>query len=264
MKKLMLIIAVLAALMFSATSAFAAATGMVDGVNLLTPVQRQEVRTALLQVEKKYGVRCAVMTLKSLPDGYTETGKLANDVLDKYYSDAPNGGILLVHVVNSRKWYISTDKKVKDNVVKGDPGVEYMSKEFVPFLKKNDYAGAYKTFAAKADELFAYAQKEGKPWDPSSEFSMEGLIAALIGGLGLGYGGRMILHDSMRNVVEASSAGAYLEEGSLKLHEQEDTFVNQFVSAVPRVKNSGSSSGSDGAVTERSSDDRHGGGGGGY
>lgn len=282
MKKLMLIITMLAALTLSAASAFAAepapidvsklavsgqkakVPSLMDGAGILTPEKKREVTAALHDVENKYGVRCAVVITKDLPKGYTETGKFANFLIDKYYAGAPNGAMVFLHVINSRKWYISTDRIIKDKVVKGNPGVEYMSKEFVPFLKKGDFSGAYKTYASRADELLAYAKREGKPWDPADQFSFAALLASIAGGLGLGFAGRSLLSGTMSNVTQAVAADAYMDEDTFGLEEETDTFLYEHVTVVPRSKGSSSSSSSDGSVTESSSDSDHGGGGGSY
>ena len=158
MKKLLLIFTLVAAMLLSAATALAAVPSIMDDAKLLSNADRAKVARALQQVENKYNVRVGVVTVKSI--GNKKPGEFANQLIDKAYNNGPNGNMVLLQVVDQRKWYISTDKKLK-NVVVGNEGVEYMSKAFVPYLKKNDYAGAYTVYATKAGELLGYYQKNG-------------------------------------------------------------------------------------------------------
>lgn len=169
--------------------------------------------------------------------------------------------MVLLQVVDQRKWYVSTDKKLK-SVVVGNEGVEYMSKAFVPYLKKNDYAGAYTVYATKAGELLNYYQKNGKGWKPEKGFPLMALLGALVAGVAGAYLYRGSLLSSMSNVRQQVEANAYLNEESFNLLVTNDTYMYTNISVVPRGKSKDNDS--DGSVTESSSDDNHGGGGGGY
>ena len=135
-----------------------------------------------------------------------------------------------------------------------------MSKAFVHYLKKNDYASAYMVYATKAGELLHYYQKNGKGWEPEKGFPLLALVGALVAGVAGAYIYRGSLLASMSNVRQQVEANAYLNKESFDLLVSEDTYMYTNVSVVPRAK----SKSSDGSVTESSSDDNHGGGGGGY
>ena len=257
MKKLFLIFTLLAAMLLSAATALAAVPSIMDDAKLLSNADRAKVARALQQVENKYNVRVGVVTVKSI--GNQKPGEFANQLIDKAYNNGPNGNMVLLQVVDQRKWYISTDKKLK-NVVVGNEGVEYMSKAFVPYLKKNDYAGAYTVYATKAGELLGYYQKNGKGWKPEKGFPLLALVGALVAGVAGAYIYRGSLLASMSNVRQQVEANAYLNKESFDLLVSEDTYMYTNVSVVPRAK----SKSSDGSVTESSNDDNHGSGGGGY
>lgn len=259
MKKLFLIFTLVAAMLLSAATALAAIPSVMDDAKLLSPADRSKVEQTLKQYERQYNVRMGVVTVKSI--GKQNPGDFANKLIDDMYNDGENGGMVLLQVVDQRKWYISTDKKMKEIVV-GNEGVEYMSKAFVPYLKKNDYAGAYQTYANKAGELLAYHQKNGKGWKPEKEFPWLALVGALVAGAAGAYLYRGSLVASMSNVRQQVEANAYLNQESFDLLVTEDTYMYTNVTAVPRSKSNDSSD--DGSVTESSSDDNHGGGGGGY
>ena len=259
MKKLFLILTLVAAMLLSAATALAASPSLRDNANLLSKADKAKVEQTLKKIEKKYNVRLGVVTMKSI--GNKVPGEYANSLIDKVYNNGANGNMVLLQVVDQRKWYVSTDKKLKDVVV-GNEGVEYMSKAFVPYLKKNDYAGAYTVYATKAGELLGYYQKNGKGWKPEKPFPWLALVGALVAGAAGAYIYRGSLLSSMSNVRQQVEANAYLNKESFNLLVSEDTYMYTNVSVVPRSKSNDSND--DGSVTESSSDDDHGGGGGGY
>ena len=258
MRKLFAILTMLAALMLASVTAFAAPS-LVDNAKVLTPQQRQAVLAELHKQEQAHNVRIAVVTMKTI--GGAVPGEYANKLLDDVYNDGAKGNMVLLQVTNTRKWYIATDKQLKQVIV-GNEGVEYMSKPMVAEFKKDNYAQGYITYAQKAGELLEYYEKEGEPWDPNAGFNWFALvIAAGIGGAAA-YGWRALLIQGMSNVREAVEANAYLDKQPYALTHSNDTYLSTTVSAVPKSKSSGSSD--DGSVSESSADDNHGGGGGSY
>ena len=259
MKKFFMIFTLVAAMLLSAATALAAVPSIMDNAKLLSNGDKAKVERVLQKVENKYNVRVGVVTVKSI--GTKKPGDFANELIDKAYNNGPNGNMVLLQVVDQRKWYVSTDKKLK-SVVVGNEGVEYMSKAFVPYLKKNDYAGAYTVYATKAGELLNYYQKNGKGWKPEKGFPLMALLGALVAGVAGAYLYRGSLLSSMSNVRQQVEANAYLNKESFNLLVTNDTYMYTNVSVVPRGKSKDNDS--DGSVTESSSDDNHGGGGGGY
>ena len=259
MKKFFIIFTLVAAMLLSAATALAAVPSIMDNANLLSNGDKAKVERVLQQVENKYNVRVGVVTVKSI--GTKKPGDFANELIDKAYNNGPNGNMVLLQVVDQRKWYVSTDKKLK-SVVVGNEGVEYMSKAFVPYLKKNDYTGAYTVYATKAGELLNYYQKNGKGWKPEKGFPLMALLGALVAGVAGAYLYRGSLLSSMSNVRQQVEANAYLNKESFNLLVTNDTYMYTNVSVVPRGKSKDNDS--DGSVTESSSDGNHGGGGGGY
>ena len=259
MKKFFIIFTLVAAMLLSAATALAAVPSIMDNAKLLSNGDKAKVERVLQQVENKYNVRVGVVTVKSI--GTKKPGDFANELIDKAYNNGPNGNMVLLQVVDQRKWYVSTDKKLK-SVVVGNEGVEYMSKAFVPYLKKNDYAGAYTVYATKAGELLNYYQKNGKGWKPEKGFPLMALLGALVAGVAGAYLYRGSLLSSMSNVRQQVEANAYLNKESFNLLVTNDTYMYTNVSVVPRGKSKDNDS--DGSVTESSSDGNHGGGGGGY
>ena len=258
MKKLLIILTLVAALLLSATTALAATPSLVDKAHLLTASERAQVQAQLQAVEQKYGIRCAVVTMGSI--GNAKPGIYANQLIDKVFNDGPNGNIVFLQVTDQRQWYISTDRKLKDVVV-GIPGTEYISKAAIPYLKKGDEAGAYKTYAKRVDDLMAYYNKHGKGWQPEKEFPWLAVVGALIAGMAVSSAYKKSLISAMSNVRREVSADAYLEEGSFALENEHDTYLYTNVTYTPKPRQGRRGAGS---VSTSSSDGGHGGGGGGY
>ncbi len=141
---------------------FAKAPSLDDGARLMKASERIILQKELERVEQETGIRCVVVTRTSI--GGAIPGEYANKLNKTIYNDAPNGAILFLQVTDVRKWYISTYGNAR-NAVEGNKGVEYMSKEIIPYLKKNEYKNAYMTFAKRADELMKYKEKHGTAWN---------------------------------------------------------------------------------------------------
>ena len=258
MKKLLIILTLVAALLLSAATALAATPSLVDKAHLLTTSERAQVQAQLQAVEQKYGIRCAVVTMGSI--GNAKPGIYANQLIDKVFNDGPNGNIVFLQVTDQRQWYISTDRKLKDVVV-GIPGTEYISKAAIPYLKKGDEAGAYKTYAKRVDDLMASYNKHGKGWQPEKEFPWLAVVGALIAGVVVASAYKKSLIAAMSNVRREVSADAYLDQGSFALENEHDTYLYTNVTYTPKPRQGRRGAGS---VSTSSSDGGHGGGGGGY
>ena len=251
MKKILFILTMLAALLVHSVAL--AAASLVDNADLLSPRQEREVLQVLEQVEKAHNVRVAVVTMPSI--GNNSMAAYANKLVDDVYNDGAKGNMVLLQVTDQRKWYISTDSKLKDITGTND-AVNYMSKAFVTYLSNGDYPNAYKVYATKANDLLDYYAKNGKPVKKEKPFPNEpALVFALFGAFIFTKSVRKSLLDSMSNVNAAVAADAYLDERSFELKDSSDTYMYSNVVAVPRPRGNGHHGGGSGG---------HGGGGGGY
>ena len=251
MKKIFYIFTLLAALLL--TNVVLAASSLVDNADLLSPRQEREVLQFLEQMEKAHNVRVAVVTMPTI--GNSSTAAFADKLVDEVYNNGVKGNMVLLQVVDQRKWYISTDSKWK-SITGSNDAVNYMGNAFVPYLSKGDYPNAYKVYATKANDLLAYYAKNGKPVKKEKPFPNEpALVFALFGAFIITKSVRRSLINSMSNVNAAVAADAYLDERSFELKDSNDTYMYSNVVAVPRPRGNGHHGGSSGG---------HGGGGGGY
>lgn len=225
---------------------------IIDEADLLSPDEEKALDAKLVTLEKSHKVRVLIGIIPST-EGET-LGKLANQVVDQI-PPAENGTIVLLLSMKDRDWYISTDNKMRARIT-DDKGIEYLSGKFLPELKENKYAAGFTAFAATADEMLTYYEKEGKPYDPSDAFSLIALLIALGCGLILGATIYYVLLEHASNVTEAAAADAYLNQDSFTLTENQDNFLYTSVTRKAKEKKSSSN------VTASSRDDRHGGGGG--
>ncbi len=225
---------------------------VVDKAGILKEADVQRLSKKIQEVETKHGVRLGIRIEKSVKGS---VGKAANHLLDEKFSNAKNGGMVLLLAMESRDWYISTNNEMRRRIT-DDNGMPYLKDQFLGNLKEKDYAGAFEKYVDTADVLLTYYEQQGKPYDPSDEFSFLALLAAVVMS---GIGGWMVragLISSMSNVTQATEAGTYLERESVRLHGNSDTFLFMNVTRTPKSKKS------DSGMDTSARDDDHGGGGG--
>lgn len=222
-----------------------------DGAGLLSKQEVTDLTARLQELEKKYNVHLMVYTSKG--SQVKNAGQTANQLVDQIKPGAAGGTMVLVLDMQSRDWYISTDNTMRQKIT-DEAGIKYISNDMVPKLSDGKYAAAFNVFADKADELLAYYDKEGKPYDPSDEFSILALLLTIVGGAIVYYLIREWMMGKMTNVATATEADAYLNQDSFDLTRNRDTFLYTTESRSIKKKEESSS------TSSRDSD--HGGGGG--
>ena len=215
----------LACLFFLTMNALAAnPSSLADGAQLLKGSERIAVLNEIGSIEKEYGVRLAVVTVKTTNN--VKIGDYANQLLDSTYKDGKNGSMVLA--MDTRDYYLATDTAMRQRISdKG--GIPALEEKCLPLLKEKKYADAFKAYALETGELLAYYEGNG------------------------GFLIRRYLINTMSNVVPALAASAYLDENSFDLTEKEDTFLFMNVSRTAKAKKS---------ERHDSTDEKHGGGGG--
>ena len=89
-------------------------SSLADGAQLLKGSERIAVLNEIGNVEKKYGVRLAVVTVASTKQ--VKIGDYANQILDSTYKDGKNGNMVLVLAMDTRDYYIATDKTMRQRI----------------------------------------------------------------------------------------------------------------------------------------------------
>ena len=105
----------LACLFFLAMNVLAAnPSSLADGAQLLKGSERIAVLNELGNIERKYGVRLAVVTVKTT--NKVKIGDYANQLLDSTYTDGKNGNMVLVLAMDTRDYYVATDKVMRQRI----------------------------------------------------------------------------------------------------------------------------------------------------
>lgn len=226
---------------------------VMDDAGLLSDADESSLEKTLADIGTAHKARIVVYTVKDLKG--EKAGTVANRFADKFAVGTENGALVLLVAPKERDWYLATDKKMKSRIT-DDIGTDYLSGKFLPSFKKDDYAAGFKAYAAAADEMLTYYEKEGKPFDPKAGFSFIALGIAVVLAGGVFYLVRSSLIASMSNVTSATEADAYLSHEGLHLTENRDSFLYMNVTRHEKPKKQGKDT--------SSRDESHGGGGGKY
>lgn len=273
----MQLIVLVCSLFIMTASCFAAAT-VIDSANLLSASDRNTVTKSLNEVEKKYQVRAAFITLRD--SKVTDLGKYANTVLDRNYRDGAKGNMLMIVNMANSKFYISTDNKMRA-MISDSYGVKQIGNSVAANLKNKKYKDAILSYASQTDKQLAYYAQYRKPMEaPKAAAANTNAAApgakkekqrntpmaaggALILGAIAAYMYGSSLKASMSNVANATQANEYMKKGSFKMTEADDTFMYFTYARVKKAKaNNEASEPSHFDEADSSSDADHGGGGG--
>ena len=238
------------------------AVRVIDESDLIIEAEEQALDAKLAAYEQAHGIRILVGTVKNTHGQVL--GKVANAVVDRIESGGENGTIVLLLAPKERDFYISTDNKMRMRIT-DDRGIEHLAEQFVPSLKENKYAEGFTAFAAAVDEMVAYYEKEGKPFNPDAFlFTIVTLVGALIPAAIVYWFILADLSDNMLSVRSAHEADDYVERGSFRLTHRADIFLRTTESRETKYKETSSSSSSGSYISTSSRDSSHGGGGGKY
>lgn len=226
--------ALLAIFLLSFSVTFAAENSVVDDAKILTPNQLKILSEKIQQVETKHKVRIAVNFSKSIGKQNIDTA--ANHYLKKYYSDAQNGGIILLVVMDTRSWNIALDAKLTQRILSYSD-VAYLNDGFMDKLHNDNFAGAADVYVDNVDKLLTYYAEHGTPYDRTEQFNPMALAAAVVISILLGFFIRSVLIGSMSNVRHAHEASDYLKRDSVRLTTNRDTYL--FTNVSRRPKSSG-------------------------
>ncbi len=221
---------------------------IVDTLHLLNTNEVSALTQKIQQVESKHQIRIGIEFLKNTHgQNIIDT---ANALLDRNFIGAPNGGILLLVVMDSRKWRISTDRVMRERL--SDETTEKISERFVSRLSDGDYYGACNSYIDGVDEYLTYYETNGVAYDPSSGIDTSLLIVSTITAIILGIMFRVALINTMSNVQKATTAGEYLKRDSVKITDKNDTYLFTNISrrrkgGKGRSSSGGSSGGSGGS-----------------
>lgn len=236
---------------------------LVDKADLLSDEQEKNLLAKLDEISKRQKCDVVVVTVKSLE------GKKAEAFADDYFDYNGYGqgenfdGILLLISTGSRDWHISTTGYGIKAFT--DAGLNYMSRNFLPELKHNNYYEAFNIYADLSDKFLTQA-KTDKPYDkgnlPKDPISI--FWIPIVIGLGM-FIARFIvkgMENQLETVRPALAANSYIKENSLNVTRSEDQFLYSTVNRTAKPKETSSSSDGGSSTHTSSSGRTHGGTGG--
>jgi len=251
MKKIFLVLTLLLALFvnvaFAANGsstpakqvAIQSTASVVDNAKLLKANEIAALQQQIQAVEQKHNVRVLIYTARSIVGG--KARDYARTAVD--YTLANKKAIICVITMADRQWYLAANRSMKEYAVTQEDGIDFISEDMVPHLKKGRYASAFSTYVAKTNELLDYAKKNGKPYEP---FDYVGFGLCVILALLAGYTFMEHLISQMSNVITATEASEYLLKDTFELQDQSDTYLYTTTHVVPKSKGSSGGGGSDG------------------
>ena len=208
---------------------------VVDTTNTLTADEIKSLRNKIRRVEMAHNVKIGIEFLKNTHG--QSVSNTASNLLEKNFSGAPNGGILLLIVMDTRKWQIATDSVMIHAISNKD--TERIAQNFLPYLSNGEYYTACSDFVDNVD-LYLTNYENGTTVDEQG-FSPVALMGAVLCAIVIAGIFRSSLIGSMSNVSPATSARNYLDKNSVNINQNRDTYL--FTKVTRRRKGNGSSGG---------------------
>ncbi len=208
----------------------AAQPRIVDKADLLSVVEEASLETLALSIADTYGIDVVIMTVDSTNEADAQA--YADDHFDYqgYGIGADHSGILLLLVMDSREWVISTSGKAMDRVSRSD--ADSLFGHISADISSGRY---YDGFSDYLSILPSYLEE--------SEISIGGiilvsiLIGAAVGGIAL-----LVMRSGMHTAKPQSGAGNYVRSGSYRLNQHLDYYL--YGNTTRTRKESNNSSGS--------------------
>lgn len=217
---------------------------VVDQAEVITVQEWEDLLARTDEIAEREDFDIGLITLESL-DGDTATS-WADDIYDYmgFGMGSDRDGILFLVGVEERQWAISTHGWGIEAFT--DKGQEHLMESVLPYLKEDDYAGAFGAFLDQTEDFVAQA-KTGEPYDvgnlPKNPLPWYYIpLSLVLGGL-VGFVATRIMKNQLKTVRNRANAQDYVVDGSLALTLQNDRFLYKDVVATKKEKNdSGGSS----------------------
>lgn len=247
---------------------------VVDNAGLLSSSEEAALEEKAQAIRQEYKMDAVILTVDSLD------GKSPQDYADDYYdyNGYASSGVLFLLSMEERDWCIFT----KGNAIYAltDYGIQQVGESALPYLKNDDYYGAFDAFLDALPTYFS-AYSDGAPIDGYADTSgdyyhgdqedvvyYEGqprrvnILISIAFGAVIGAITVLIMRAAMNTKRPQRSAGSYLNDSSYHLRTNQDLFLYSNVTKTRIQQESSSSGGGGSSVHTSSSGSTHGGGGG--
>ena len=241
------------------TSVFAAFDNpsIIDDAGYLMQSDLSALSQKLDNIRSKYDFEVAIYTESDMSSDTAEAS--ADDIYDYngYGAGDNDDGILLYICSDTREYHLTTHGKGIEYF--NSNGLKYLESKFVPYLKEDDYYGAFDAFIESADELLEMAMS-GNPYNEktlSGKYIIFVILACLIIPLLIAFGKMKGKLKKMKTAVENDYASNYMKPGSMNISFSRDLFLYSNITKTEKEK-------SDSRTHTSSSGRTHGGSGGSF
>ena len=217
-----------------------------DTCGLLTKEQEDELNDLAERCSEEYGCDVIVVTVSGT-NGY-DVESYTEAVYDNYHlgQGEDRSGVILLLSMSGRDYDLYTHGYGRTAFT--DYGAETLMRKVLPYLRKDDWNGAFRKYIDLCAEYLQKA-RDGKPVDTilpgflrNFRFSPKAVIGALIAGTIAAFIVTGILKGKMKSAVLQTKADDYLD-GSLDLTASDDRFIRTERHRVLRDSGSGSRGG---------------------
>ena len=207
---------------------------LIDDAGLLTNQEQEKLAKKLKEISEEQEFAIAIVTMETLPEGYTESM-----MADKLYDDLNYGygenrdGCLLLRTLNPRYVYVSTMGSGKKII---DPKLESIFDKIEDDMKSDNYYDAFVKFAEQCEKKVIDSQKF--PF-------VKNLLICLAIGLIIALLAVLVMRAQLKSVKPQNLANEYLKDGSLNVTEARDLYLYSHISKtkIERESSGGSSGG---------------------
>lgn len=233
MKKFSIILCLLLAL---CVHAVAANPKIVDNADLLSVSEETYLESLAAEISDTYVIDVVILTVQSTNG--TDAQEFADDYFDYhgYGIGLDHSGILLLLVMDSHEWVISTTGKAMDYISRSD------ADELFERISSDISAGRY--FDGFSDYLSILpSYYENSDMGIAGVILISLLVGAAVGGIAL-----LIMRSGMRTAKQQVGAGSYVRSDSYKLKQHLDFYLYSNTTRTRKESNdsSGSHRGSSG------------------
>ena len=182
-----------------------------DEADLLTYSEEVELDAKYDEISNRHQMEVVAAVFKTIGD-YTPM-EYADDFYDYngYGYGDNNDGLVLIVVMDTSDWYISTSGKAITAFT--DAGIDYIGEQIVPYLSDGDYYAAFDKFADLCDE-FMTQYETGDPYDthnlPKGSFSAgQAILISIVVGIIIAfiYTGNLKFH--LKTVLKNNESSNY-------------------------------------------------------
>jgi uncharacterized protein len=232
---------------------------VVDNAGLLSGSEISQLESLAAQIASTYDFDLVIVSETNI--GSASPMDYADDYFDYngYGLGKDRDGCLFLQVTESRDYWFSTSGRgIK---ILNSYAFNKLESDAVDFLRKDDPAGAYRTFIADW-EMFLALEAGGRNFNFVTENAIYFYFGAWLVSLIIALAAVGIMKAKLNAVHPKTEADSFIIPGSLAFSLKQDSFLYSTVSKTER-SDSSSSGGGSGSHTS-SSGRSHGGGGGRY